>query len=188
MTTIIFDLETNGLPKMFGFDRYHPAYQTDYYDSSRIIEIGYYVCDESGNILKSYNELVKPVGFKIENSHIHGISYDDAKENGKPIDDILDDIFCDFMDMGMLVAHNINFDYNVLLSECHRAGHPLKDILPQKQQFCTCKFGQVYLQQRKWPKLVELYQNLFGEVITQTHRALDDVDICKRCYFKMLDT
>lgn len=186
MTTIIFDLETNGLPIMKGFDKYYPSYQTDFYDSSRIIEIGYQVCDDSGNILRSYNELVRPDGFRIENSEIHGISHEEAELKGKPINEILDEIVNDFQEIRIMVAHNINFDYNVLLSECHRSGHILKDILPMKDQFCTCKFGQKYLEQRRWPKLVSLYEQLFGETVVQTHRALDDVELCTRCYFKMI--
>ena len=38
-----------------------------------------------------------------------------------------------------------------------------------------------------YPKLVILYKKLNNCNIVQTHRAIDDVELCANCYFKLLD-
>ena len=38
----------------------------------------------------------------------------------------------------------------------------------------------------RYPKLVELFPYLYnGEIWNQIHDALDDADICMKCYIKM---
>jgi DNA polymerase III epsilon subunit-like protein len=37
----------------------------------------------------------------------------------------------------------------------------------------------------KWPKLTELYENLFGELPAVSHNSMADVNACLRCYLKM---
>ena len=70
------------------------------------------------------------------------------------------------------------------------------NIEKEKAKYCTMKNGrgicnilklsndgkEYYL---KWPKLIELYEKLFGESIENLHDSLVDTVACLRCYLKM---
>ena len=66
MNTIFIDLETTGLPKKISFYCYYNPKYTNYYNSSRITEIGYCIVNKDGHEIKQFNSLVKPNRFKIK--------------------------------------------------------------------------------------------------------------------------
>jgi len=39
----------------------------------------------------------------------------------------------------------------------------------------------------KKPKLTELYEKLFSKPCNQSHRALQDAEICSECFFELID-
>jgi DNA polymerase-3 subunit alpha len=185
---IIFDLETNGLPTTQGFDSYHHPSLVHYYNSSRIIQIGYIVIDDHNNKIHEYSSLILPEDFKIDNEHIHGISYEKAMQQGKKFKDVLDIFFTDVQKCNTLIAHNIKFDYNILMSELFRLG--LSDMIwefNKKNRYCTMIESKKIFGFLKNPKLVELFSYLYeGKVWKQTHDALDDATYCLACYVKLL--
>lgn len=184
---LIFDLETNGLPITRGFNSYYPPEKTNYYNASRIIEIGYMIFDEKGNKIKSNCFLIKPDKFDIKNSFIHGITQESANTNGIPIQHAFEILTTDLSQITTIVSHNIGFDYNVLLSECYRyKNFELATLLLRVKKECTMALGRKLIGGRKSPKLIELYKHLFDENIVQTHRALDDVEMCQKCFWAMV--
>lgn len=185
---LIFDLETTGVPIQKGFDiYYHPKLFNEYYNNARIIEIGYIICDNEGNNIYEFSSLIKPEDFSINNSHIHGITTISALENGEYIHNILNKLLIDIENIKLIVSHNILFDINVLLSECYRDNNQLliNNILNKKFD-CTMIRGKKYMNYYKSPRLLELYKYLFKEDIIQDHRALNDVVICKKCFFELI--
>ena len=44
------------------------------------------------------------------------------------------------------------------------------------------KYGRSY---KKFPKLVELYQKMFGVTPKNLHNSLNDVIVCLRCFIKL---
>jgi len=183
---LIFDLETTGFPKY----KNAKPFQSHYFDNARIIEIGYIIINPSGEVLKSVNHFVKyKENIKIENSFIHGITNEMVMEHGVMIDDVFDELVNDLINVDTIVAHNIQFDYNVLLSEVYRKYNNFKHLLGllySKDLHCTMQIGKKYMSCGKYPKLVELHKLLFDENWVQTHRALDDVNICAKCYIEMM--
>lgn len=183
---LIFDLETIGFPKY----KNAKPFQSYYYDQARIIEIGYVIINPTGEVLKSVNHFVKYDKIvNIENSFIHGITNDMVMEHGVLIDEVLDELSNDLINVDTIVAHNIEFDYNVLLSEVYRKYKNFKHLLGllySKDLHCTMQIGKKYMTSGKYPKLVELHQLLFDKVWVQTHRALDDVNTCAKCYIEMM--
>ena len=159
----------------------------EFYKNARIIEIAYVIYDSRFNIIRKVESLVKPDGFIIENSHIHKITQEDACQNGQDIETILQNLEKDLIDVDRIVAHNIDFDINVLLSECYRSkkNNLIKNIF-LKQKYCTMKNGKSLMKTKKYPKLTELYQYIFKKEVIQKHRALSDVEICTDCYRKMV--
>ncbi len=182
---IFIDIETTGIP-IREFNLYHPPNELTFYDSSRIVEIGYIVYDKHNSIVKEYSSLIKPCGFTIKNSYIHGVTQETAQKEGKNILDVLNIFYTDLEKANMIISHNINFDINVLLSECYRNKlNKLCDKVNHTLTKCTMKIGKSMMNTQKNPKLTELYTFLFGESIDHKHRALADAKICAECYYKL---
>lgn len=187
---MFIDVETIGLPITKGYNKYHNPEETQYYDSSRIVEIAYVICTYSGKIIKKYSELIIPESFVIENSNIHGITNEEAKNKGKNIKDVLKEMCHDLDNVNMIIAHNINFDIYNILSECCRIKYDeMIQKINSKSKQCTMVMGKnlMYKQSQfsKNPKLTELYQYIFNQSIKQEHRALSDVMMCLECYFEI---
>ena len=200
---LIFDTETIGLPKFkknFNknkdanpFNDYHNPNQFSFYDPSRLIEIGYQIYTPDRILITSKSMLVKPDNFIIRNTDIHGIEHDYAMANGRPISEVLTDFSQDIASCNTVVAHNLAFDYNILISECYR----LKDNLSIAQhiinkfnsmnKFCTMFDTMRIMNLTKRPKLSILYQDLFKKEWVQNHRAEDDAKVCAECYWKLQD-
>lgn len=186
--TLFIDTETTGLPITRKFNDYYPPENNYYYENSRLIEIAYIIYDENKNIVKEVNNLIKPDNFIITNQYIHGISNDNALENGKDISEVLDELNNDLNNIDIIVAHNINFDINIILSECYRKNKiELIDKLKSIEKECTMEIGKHYMKTYRSPKLVILYEHLFHKSVDQIHRALSDTQICAECYYKMLE-
>ena len=184
---LIFDTETTGLPKKKNFNEYHDPQKLNYYDSSRIIEIGYIIYNSEEEKIKENSFLIKPNNFKIENTYIHGITQIDAELNGINIIDGLKKFNDDLKDVGVIVAYNCQFDIHVLISECYRNEYnELIKTLKTKDIQCCMKLAQSKLSLLKYIKLKTLYETLFSTNIIQKHRALSDCDICAKCYFKLI--
>lgn len=187
MKTITFDIETTGLPNRKGFDLYYSPQEIYNYDSSRVVQLAYLISDENGEVQKRVSKVVLPDNFLIENSHIHGISQECAELEGVKIKPILEELEKDLQKCKRLVAHNILFDFNILLSECYRYGmKSVIDSLEKVEKYCTMSEGKRKMDIRKNPKLVELYAYYYpDEKWEQIHDAMDDVEKCFACYKKM---
>lgn len=188
--TLFIDTETTGLPKTRGWGDYYDPSLTSYYNDSRVIELAYIiydeVFDEDRTIVKTVDELIIPDGFVIQNSQFHGITMEDAMKNGKYISDVLKDFESDLEGVTTIVAHNINFDMNLILSECYRSKNiGIVKKIESIEKICTMEIGKIFMESRKYPKLVELYSYLFNKTVEQKHRALSDTQICAECYYKM---
>jgi len=179
---LFIDIETIGLPNRISFSEYYSPIEITHYDSSRIIEIGYIICNNT-EIIKKVDNLIKPNNFTINNTNIHGITHEQAENEGKSISDVLDILYNDLDLVETVISHNSLFDINIILSECHRINHKLFNKLNSKIIKCTMKLGKEFMKSEKYPKLTELYKFIFNQEIIQEHRALSDSIICKDCYY-----
>jgi len=183
---MIIDTETSGLPMTKGFCQFYNPQYTKYYEGSRMIELGYIICDNEGNIIKQYNNLVIPNGYEITNTHIHGITNEDALK-GLQLIDVLNDLKTDLANVDTIIAHNAQFDINIILSECYRLKHKdLITLVKNKNIVCTMQKGKLFMDRMKFPKLIELYKFIFKREFKQEHRALSDATACMECYFQMV--
>lgn len=186
MNILVFDIETNGLPK----SRKYP-FDFRNFDNARMLELAYVILNTKGEIIKQVSHLIKhDIEIKIQNSYIHGIDMDMIQQYGTNIEEVLDELHTCLDDVDTIVAHNIQFDFNIILSELYRKYHKyMKTIgmLYTKTQVCTMLKGKKYMRIPKFPKLVDLYKHIFNENYEQKHRALDDVMLCTKCYIEMLE-
>ena len=187
--TIIFDIETTNLiPK-------GSHYTTHFKDYPNIVSLAFMVCNEDGQELERYSEMVSPTGYEIpeESTKIHGITTEKALFEGRPIKEVLKYFILAANKSKTLVGHNIFFDTSIIKASFLRLGFTLDlvnpvldktkriDTMQKSTKFCNLpgKYGT------KWPKLEELYKILFNKEMENAHNSMADVEATKRCYFKL---
>lgn len=188
MNTLIFDVETTGLP----LSMKKPPFQVKNFNTSRLIEIGYIIMNENNEIVKEYSNLIKHNDdIEIKNTHIHGISTDDVKKDGILMQDFLLEFMVDLKGVKQIMAYNIDFDYNIMMSELYRIYNKeaitVISLLYSVDKSCIMLQAMKFMKVKKYPKLIHLYKFLFNEDVKQLHRALDDVKVTLKCYFTMIN-
>jgi len=192
---IVLDTETTGLPKNMGFNNYYPPNQISYYNTSRMIELAWMVFDKNGNEIKKQSYLIKSTGFNIptEATNIHHITDEMLNNQGTDLEKVFELFYNDLKDCKTIVAHNKLFDLNIISSECFRLDNNTSQLIIEKLKTCEtqctmelCKQSKVWNKQ-KLPKLSETYQCLYPNTeLPVLHRALQDVETCSKCFFKLM--
>jgi len=192
---MVVDTETTGLPAARNANPvgYHA------YDNARIVQIAWALYNEYGELQSNEVYLIKPDGFVVPefSTRIHGISNEEALRDGVSITDMFMRLYYALRNVKTLVAHNMAFDYGIILSEMYRVvtesmhdesvsfTNGLINMWLEKERKCTMLMAHVPGQ--RWSKLVDLYLRLFGEVPQGTlHRADVDVEACARVYFRLI--
>lgn len=174
---IAWDTETTGLPGV----RTPPTLKNLHnYDTCRIVSLAAVKFSSRGRELASFHRIIKPDGYQVSATEVHGITHEYAMEHGTPFREV----FRDFMDfvgsVDTLVAHNSRFDENVLISETLRLSLPA--AFPPKGVTCMCT-NQMHKEKMFTPiKLIQLYTNLFGRGFDGAHDALNDARACGEVY------
>lgn len=196
MKVLVFDTETTGLPL---------GYNYSYKDSSKwphIIQFSFILYDLEKNKIINESDFIidvaKNVNITEKSIEVHGITRNISETQGFDIKDILE-IFQVCIDSAdYVVAHNINFDRNMILAECHRNKlYKMESMFSSdKVYFCTmlrsknwCNItaiskynGEQFI---RYPKLIELHEKLFNEKPSNLHNSFIDVIVCLRCFYKM---
>ena len=202
MRTLVFDSETTGLSKT------QIISPSTIHLWPHVVQFSYIVFDtESNKIVKIKDSIIKvPDGFTIteENAKIHGITTEISLAKGIDLLPVLEEFFTDFDSVDHIVGHNVSFDINMIKAELQRlimnsSDKNLQDYLTtintSTKFYCTMqetielcaielkdKYGRPY---KKFPKLVELYQKMFGVTPKNLHNSLNDVIVCLRCFIKL---
>ncbi len=206
MRTLVFDTETTGLPKT---QIITPETLNTW---PHIVQFSYIIFDTDTNkIVKIKDCIIKvPDGVTIseENSKIHGITTEISLAKGVSLKPVLEEFFEDLNAADHIVGHNVSFDINMIKAEINRLIldsldvnevvnlHEYLTVLKTTNNiYCTMqetielcaiemkdKFGRPY---KKFPKLVELYQKMFGVTPKNLHNSLNDVIVCLRCFIKL---
>jgi DNA polymerase III epsilon subunit-like protein len=127
----VFDTETTGLPERTAkWGTYWDYKMNDKYESSRIVSIAWasiHNFDKNNitdtNTNEIHHHLRYPEGFtEIPTTHIHGISLQETLTQGLPFGLILSnhDLAIALIEADYIIAHNVGFDYNVLMNELYR--------------------------------------------------------------------
>lgn len=198
MKILVFDTETNGLPN----SRHESIFNT--VEFPYILQLSYILYDsECNKIIKYKDAYVKDVEIKEESFKINNISKDILDKKGENIKNVLND-FIDMMKLcDILVAHNYSFDKKIIMVECVRNQlfYKLNYVIKQKNNYCTminskniCKIintnyshNNKYINNYKYPKLIELHKKLFNHEIKSSnlHNSLIDCIYTLKCYCKM---
>jgi len=207
MIIITFDTETTGLPKI------KMITEKTLHLWPYIVQFSYVIYDnETNTVLKTVDHIIKVpdhIVISQENSNIHGITDTMSKTSGQNITHVLREFMEDYNNADIVVAHNMEFDLNIikveLMRQIYNDNQPTseKDEITQKlnclktskKLCCTMqesleicnikaltKDGKEYV---KFPSLTELHKYLFNVVPKKLHNSLNDVLICLRCFYKM---
>lgn len=184
---LFFDIESTGLPKQPAYGKWFPPEEIQFYDSSRIIEIGI-ILVKNKKVVSTYNSIVKPDTFTTlapKITELTGITDQKILEEGKDFCQVIKEIKPFFERATTINSFNIGFDKNVLLSELYRA-HDRSFIkrLNEIQSECTFELSKKILYLESY-KLEKVYKEIFKKEAQQDHRAFNDAILCKDVYYKL---
>lgn len=181
---LFIDTETTGLPKI------RDASYKDTSNWPRLVQIAWILSDEEFNILSEKSYIIKP-SFSIppSASAIHRITTEIALEQGKPLEYVLNILQDEISSCTNIVAHNLQYDLNVIACEFYRLN--ITCALLDKQQTCTmlettdyCAINGKY--GYSWPKLSQLHSKLFNCDFEEAHNASVDIEATFKCFKELV--
>jgi DNA polymerase III epsilon subunit-like protein len=203
MKIIVFDTETSGLPKS------KTITPNTVHLWPFIVQFSYIIFDTDINsVVKSYDAIVKVKPYNViskDSIKFHGITQEISASKGINIDTVLFAFISDMHNADMIVAHNVEFDLNMIRVELLRLEQgALVDQLELELRkaifedhtnfYCTmresvdlCKIekensrGKYY----KFPTLAELHKHLFEVEPKHLHNSFHDILCTIRCFIKM---
>lgn len=201
MYVLLFDTETNGLPKRFG------APIHDVKNWPAILSIAWQIWnmnpdDGSQTFVEKRNYFLKPtpgIVWDAEAEKIHGIHIDFLETEGHDVSLVLDDFKRAASQSQLIVAHNLQFDKSVLLAEMLR--HDPKMVMNwwPRFEYCTCNNTKALCKlpsvkrnpnpsdPYKMPKLVELWKFLYGgDAEFSFHSAEGDTECLVQIFQELL--
>src|SRR6056300_523271 len=106
---LIFDTETTGFPKDWN------APITDLDNWPRMVQLAWQIHGEKGELIEVQDHIVYPEGYDIpfNATKIHGISTERARNEGKPLREVLEMFSASLQKCEYVVGHKVNFDLNV---------------------------------------------------------------------------
>jgi DNA polymerase III epsilon subunit-like protein len=193
MKFLFFDTETTGLPL-----RHAPA--------SKVpniwcypVSIAWILADEDGTIINSEYHVIAPMGWEIpaEATAIHKITNSTAIKYGIPLSEAISRFMWHFGMCDVLVAHNLNFDQNVINNVLRwKLGKSMMLEDYGKRMFCTMINARSVVGlpgktpgKFKTPKLSEMYKQLFGrDPVGVLHNAMTDTQVLMECFYRIWGT
>ncbi|MPR31825.1 3'-5' exonuclease [Salmonirosea aquatica] len=184
MKYLIVDTETNGLPQC----NHLPV--TDLPNWPRLISVAWGLYDDEGHELSRHYELVKPEGFRWNKvaQRIHRISQEQAERKGKPLTEVLEQLWQDTEKADAWVGHNISFDCGVIGAEflrMQKAQPGRVGELPARPLLCTMEASAHVTANRVPTRLDELYHLLTGKRMKGMHDASADMLATAKCFFEL---
>ena len=179
MRVMIFDTETTGLPK-----NSTPAYNAPN-NWPHLVSISWTILNsETNTIEKERSYIVYPENWAIpeDSTAIHGISHLQAVEQGVPLKNAMIEFISENYDI--MVAHNMNFDENVLVNAIRWDMATLFEGFT-KPRYCSMNLTRSMCNLKyhnnwggtKPPKLKELYEIVMKKTPDETklHSSAYDV-------------
>lgn len=179
---LIFDCSSIDRPKNWN------APFSDTFSWPRMIHLSWIILDEKLNPLDDYDHIIIPEGFSF-NEDIEKrcrIDQEDIDTKGAPLDDVLNAFEESLQKADYVIAHNLNFNENVLAAEYLRKG--IRHSLFQKERFCLMQESTFFCKITgkkggyKWPTLSELHSIIFQKAYSPPNNARADVIAATRSF------
>ena len=214
MKVLFFDTETSGLPHD---ECRNTLSLVNKHMWPKIVQYSSITLDTETGSVESMSDYIVKVDDSVvldgQSAEIHGITNLISKTQGVSIEKVLETFTQECENADLIVAHNLDFDKNMLLKEwydliscddktkVHQFTNPyikFKKTISKVKKLCTLKSniqrvnkkaiskkdGKEYV---KWPTLEELHTHLFNEDLSDVnlHNALVDTMICARCWYNI---
>ena len=123
---LVIDTETTGLPQ--GRNVTSETYKK--WDKARLVQIAWELYNPSRECIQKECYIITPDNFEIPEVvvNIHGISTERAYNEGIALIDVLKKIHVILNNNPIIVAHNIQFDNDIILAELYRYQNKLTNI------------------------------------------------------------
>ena len=181
MRYLVFDTETTGLPNN---SKQSALLAPDNWP--HLVSISWVILD-SKTIVKERSYIIQPKWeIPEESTRIHGITQQQAQAEGTELSVVMKEFTNE--KYNILVAHNMNFDYNILINAIKWDLN--WEFQPIEKRICTmelskniCKIPFPNGRGYKYPKLAELYRCLFhiNPDILKLHTSAYDVHLLAEC-------
>lgn len=133
---------------------------------------------KNGRIVSRKTFLIKPPYTVFENSHVHGILWDDVKDE-PTFKELWPKMTKYFKGIDFAVAHNASFDKNVLKACCSTYALDIPDV----EFRCTMKLSRSVLKMKP-ADLFHVSRELFIPLVH--HDAGSDAEACARIMIEVL--
>lgn len=154
----------------------------------RMIHISWIIMDGELNPVDDYDQIIVPEGFSF-NDDIEKrcrIDQEDIDTKGAPLEDVLKAFDKSLEQVDYVIAHNLNFNENVLAAEFLRKG--ISHSLFTKERVCLMQESTFFCKLPsktggyKWPSLSELHSIIFKKAYAPPNNARADVIAATRCF------
>lgn len=177
MNLLPFDTETTGL-----FSKAKPLADPS---QPHLVQLSALQIEAQTNrVIQSLSLIVAPEGWTSlpEAEKVHGISTEFALEYGQPEKQVLDTFLGMWQQDDLLIAHNSEFDKNIISSAIARyyGDCELLRLWMSAPHYCTMQSAKPIVQARnvkgalKYPNLRETYQFFFEKELERAHSANAD--------------
>jgi DNA polymerase III epsilon subunit-like protein len=176
---MFFDTETTGLPRCRDQAYKNPG------NWPHIVSIAWII----PGVKKEYYIIKPQWEIPQESVRIHGITYEHALKEGSDLKEVLDKFWSD-LGSRPLIAHNLDFDLNVLVNA--ELWDLKRQYPPIKKTYCTMELTKNILKipgqyGYKFPKLSELYEFIFKKKPEGLHNSLKDTELLVEIYYNSVE-
>jgi len=196
---MFINLATSGLPEKPCYG-YYDYKNIDRYKTSRLVQLAWKIYSCDGHLIEDALYTIKPnpnnYTISIDAIKIHGITDEIAEKEGIDIDIVFNKLLNGILKVNMLVSHNLEFDYNILLSEAYRNNASmLINTIDKLKLLCTGSSTKNLLKLKstsiydtyKMPKLSELYKWCFNSNMTGKYNIKHNLNILVKLFFYLND-
>lgn len=161
---LFFKIDTTGFPTKAKFG-YPPYDSIQDYNDARVVQVNALLCDRATfKPLDTISIIVRADDFTISNDKFHGISQDRSMHEGVEFEEVAHAVATMLESRPLILAHNAEFDLNVLRSEMVRHGLlEALEVVNDTPALCTMQLTKSVLGLKdmngnlKNPSLKELY-------------------------------
>lgn len=171
-------------------------------EQPHLVQLGYQVYDRDRNMIKEVDCVVDSRqlstwrGIEPGAAAVHGITEERMASEGIHPEVVANTLVEDFSRCDITIAHNNQFDMQVLTLFLFRCGYTPTILFEGKHNLCTMKPLTNVLKVAnkngragyKWPTLQEAYMNLVDtKGFVGAHDAMTDVKACRDIFWKAWD-
>lgn len=184
---LFFDTSANGKPKSY------KASPNDPFNWPRMVHLSWLLYDENRELIDSRNDVIKPVGFNIEETTLKTSKLTrEQLENGVDLKEALT-AFADVVKKATYITtYNMNLQRGIVSAELHRKS--ITHFIEQSDLYCLmqeatwfCKIPAKSGKKYKWPPLQEIHSKLHGAWYANAGDAQTDVATISICTFNLVD-